>query len=185
MLRIRKRLSRNIELIRRPRSNLRADVFLAAKMAALQTAMFPILVICLPKREVEGEEKAETGRHLKRKARIRACSKGAKRRAEQKREKERKRERKGKKKFNWRGISRAIFRGVSFLLRGPQTFSFSRRRWWRRQRWRRYPTPFHLLSAPSRIFSGSKAIYIGSGQRGSEAVRRNKSRLLYKCCQRE
>lgn len=44
---------------------------LAAKMAALQTAMFPILVIRLPKREGDGEEEAEAGRHLKRKTRIR------------------------------------------------------------------------------------------------------------------
>lgn len=95
-------------------------------MAALQTAMFPILVICLPKREAEAEEKAETGRHLKRKARIRACSMregGAKRKGAQKGGE---RGRKGKKKSDWRGISRAIFRGASFLLRGPQTFSFSR-----------------------------------------------------------
>lgn len=40
-------------------------------MAALQTAMFPILVIRLPKREGDGEEEAEAGRHLKRKTRIR------------------------------------------------------------------------------------------------------------------
>lgn len=140
-------------------------------MAALQTAMFPILVICLPKREVKGEEKAETGRHLKRKARIRACSmKGTKRRAHRKGEKGKEKVRLARNfpcDFPRRllpppGPTNIFFLAVAAAAAVPSSTSAS---------------PLHPAYSPV----AKPFISVAD----SEAVRRNKSRLLYKCCQRE
>lgn len=89
-------------------------------MAALQTAMFPILVIRLPKREGDGAE--EAGRHLKRKTRIR----GVFGEGDEEKNGRDGREEKGRAKSDRCGISRAIFRGASFLLRGPHKHFLSR-----------------------------------------------------------
>lgn len=146
-------------------------------MAALQTAMFPILVIRLPKLEGDGEEKTEAGRHLKRKTRIRGVfGEGGQRRR----------------------MRRQTGRKGEGIVRPMQNFSCNFPR-------RLLPPPGahkHFLSRGNGVpstFSPSSALpplpphshphvlrrqpFISSAD--SEAVRRNKSRLLYKCCQRE
>lgn len=147
-------------------------------MAALQTAMFPILVICLPKREAEAEEKAETGRHLKRKARIRACSM-------RRREGGRRAKRKGARKGGERG--RKSPAGAEFPVRfsaAPPSSSGAHKHFLSRGSGGDGGGTLFSISSPLHpAYSPIAKPFISIAD--SEAVRRNKSRLLYKCCQRE
>lgn len=159
-----------------PRCNLRTDVILAAKMAMLQTAMFPILVICLPKREGNREEKAEAGRRLKRKTRIRVCSMtGSKGRVAVRGKKGRGIERKKVRPI--RGISVRFFAAPLFSFRSLSHKQFLSRSI------QEHPSISTRLPAPLSPRALREQPFISAAD--SEAVRRNKSRLLYKCCQQE